>query len=109
MFKKQGYKGQLKIHERERLSDRPFGEIDRKSRFKFEVEKVPFYNVPDLTDFRLKPYVPHLTPLVPEDKKVHRLVSLDKSELKNIEKQIDAAHKGGLMHTDQFKNMNRKV
>ena len=48
MFKRQGYQGQLKINERERLSDRPFGQNSRKGRFKFEIEKVPFYNVPDL-------------------------------------------------------------
>ena len=101
MFKKQGYQGQLKINERNRLSERPFGKLNQKAKFKFEVEKVPFYNVPDLTDFKLKAYVPHMTPPVPEEMKVYRLVSLDKSAIKNIEKQIDAAHKGGLMHKDE--------
>ena len=72
MFKKQGYKGQLRIHERVRLSDRPFGELTSKGKFKFDVEKVPFYNVPDLTGFKLKPYVPYTTSMIPEDKFVER-------------------------------------
>ena len=50
-MKKQGYKGFLKIHERERLNDRPFGKHKTKGTFKFNIEKVPFYNVPDLTGF----------------------------------------------------------
>ena len=69
-LKKKGYHGQLKIHERERLSDRPFGKITRKGLFSFDLQRVPFYNVPDLTDFRLKPYVPHITPLIDPEKKV---------------------------------------
>ena len=69
-LKKQGYDGQLKINERERLSTRVFGTHSRRGKFQFEIEKVPFYNVPDLEGFKLKPYVPHNTPLIPEDLKV---------------------------------------
>mgnify|MGYP003904052221 FL=1 len=76
-MKAEGYQGQLKIRERERLSDRPFGQHTSRGKFKFEIDRVPFYNVPDLTGFKLKPYVPHLTPMVPEDKKVLRLIKLD--------------------------------
>ena len=76
-LKAQGYKGQLKIHERERLSDRPFGMITTKGKFRVDLDKVPFYNVPDLTGFLLKPYVPHTTPKVPEDIAVKRLIVLD--------------------------------
>ena len=60
-MKKQGYVGQLKIAERERLNDRPFGNHTTKGKFLFNIDKVPFYNVPDLTGFKLKPYVPHIT------------------------------------------------
>ena len=77
-LKKQGYVGQLKIHERERLSDRPFGQFNRKGKFMFELEKVPLYNVPNLHDFKLKPYVPHSTPLIPEEQKVKRQIAIDK-------------------------------
>ena len=76
-LKRQGYLGELKISERERLSDRPFGKHTRKGKFRFEIEKVPFYNVPDLTGFKLKPYVPHSTPKIDEERKVERLVTLD--------------------------------
>lgn len=75
-MKAQGYQGQLKIRERERLSNRPFGRHTSRGKFIFDIERVPYYNVPDLTDFKLKPYVPHLTPKVPEDRKVERIVHL---------------------------------
>ena len=71
-MKAQGYEGELKIRERERLSDRPFGRHTSRGKFIFDIERVPYYNVPDLTDFKLKPYVPHLTPKVPKDIKVQR-------------------------------------
>ena len=77
MLKKQGYKGWLKIHERERLSDRPFGKHSTKGSFRFDIEKVPFYNVPDLNGFKLKAYVPHMTPRIDEDKKVNMIVKID--------------------------------
>ena len=67
MFKAQGYLGRLKIRERERLSQRPFGYITKKGKFRFDIEKVPFYNVPDITGFKLKPYVPHTTPRIGEE------------------------------------------
>lgn len=57
----QGYKGELKMKENERLSQRPFGHHTRKGRFVLDIEKVPFFNIPDLTGFNLKPYVCHST------------------------------------------------
>ena len=95
-MKKQGYWGWLKIHERERLSDRPFGDFTSKGKFKFNIERVPFYNVPDLTGFKLKAYVPHLTPRVPEDKYVKRVVDIDEEMLEEIERNVDAFTKGRL-------------
>ena len=55
-YQKQGYRGELKIRDIERNSDRPFGEVSSKGRFKFNVEKVPFYNIPDLTGFKVSSY-----------------------------------------------------
>ena len=52
-YKKQGYHGQLKMRDLQRNSDRPFGRFTRKGKFIFDVEKVPFYNVPDLTNFKV--------------------------------------------------------
>ena len=76
-MKADGYLGEIKIRERERLSERPFGKHTNRGKFRFDIERVPFYNVPDLTGFKLKPYVPHLTPKIPEEKKVQRIVHLD--------------------------------
>lgn len=41
------------MRELERNSQRPFGKVSRKGHFKMDVEKVPFYNVPDLTGFKV--------------------------------------------------------
>ena len=99
-LKKQGYKGELKIHERERLSDRPFGYVTTKGKFRVDIDKVPFYNVPDLTGFYLKPYVPHTTPKVGEEIAVKRLVELDEQTLAYIEKAVEAATRGRLESRD---------
>ena len=50
-----GYKGELEIAETERLSIRPFGRFTKKGRFRVDVDKVPFYNIPDLTGFPVSP------------------------------------------------------
>lgn len=50
-LQKQGYEGQMKIKETERLSIRPFGRMSSKAAFVMDVDKVPFYNIPDLTGF----------------------------------------------------------
>ena len=83
-LKKQGYQGQLKIAERERISDRPFGRLTSKGKFRFNLQAVPFYHVPDLTDFKLKPYVPHITPKIDAAKKVTPQVILTADLLKDI-------------------------
>ena len=62
-----------RISEAERESTRPFGRHTSKGRFHFNVDLVPFYDVPDLTGFKLLPYVPHTTPKIPEDKFEHRM------------------------------------
>ncbi len=56
-YQKQGYRGEVKIREIERNSDRPFGEVNNKGRFRFNIEKVPFYNIPDLTGFKVSNYL----------------------------------------------------
>mgnify|MGYP000850923141 CR=1 FL=1 len=60
-LKKQGYEGELKLRETERLSQKPFGYHTKKGRFILDIDKVPFFNIPDLTGFNLKPYVSHAT------------------------------------------------
>jgi len=41
----------LRIQETERLSERPFGKHTRKGGFMLNIDKVPFFNIPDLTGF----------------------------------------------------------
>ena len=95
-MKAQGYEGQLKIHERERLSDKPFGYVSSKAKFRYDIEKVPFYHVPDLTGFKLKAYVPHTTPKIDPEKKVVVQHHLTDEMLAKIEEQVEAAMKGNL-------------
>ena len=52
-LKKMGYEGELRIKDTERASSRPFGDHNTKGRFRFKIEKVPFYNIPDLTGFNV--------------------------------------------------------
>ena len=56
-----------------------------------DIERVPYYNIPDLAGFKLKPYVAHSTPKVSDDIKVPRKVHLDEETLKDIETQIKNA------------------
>jgi large subunit ribosomal protein L41 len=58
------------------LSERPFGEHTRRGRFILDVEKVPFFNIPDLTGFNLKPYVAHSTGKIDPAIKEPRMVKL---------------------------------
>ena len=66
-FKNAGTFPVQRIAEAERESIRPFGKISNKGGFKMDIDLIPFYNVPDLRDFKLKPYVPHITPKVPQE------------------------------------------
>ena len=56
-----------RISEAERESLRPFGKFSKKKGFTFDIDLVPHYNVPNLEGFKLQPYVPHVTPKIPEE------------------------------------------
>mmetsp|Transcript_14366 Transcript_14366/g.16056 ORF Transcript_14366/g.16056 Transcript_14366/m.16056 type:complete len:110 (-) Transcript_14366:21-350(-) len=56
-----------RISEAERESTRPFGRLNNKGRFIFNIDLVPHYNVPELDGCKLKPYVAYVTPIIPED------------------------------------------
>ncbi|KRX04506.1 hypothetical protein PPERSA_04321 [Pseudocohnilembus persalinus] len=57
-------KGEIKqIHRLERDSKRVFG-VQGKRSFIFDVNKLPFYDVPSLNGFNLKPYVSVHTPKI---------------------------------------------
>jgi hypothetical protein len=96
---KAGYEGELRIKESERLSERPFGEHTRKGRFILDIDKVPFYNIPDLTGFNLKPYVSHATgkidPKTFEERKIHLTDDIKaeiKTTIENLPKEEVALH-----------------
>ena len=93
-LEKQGYKGELKIRETTRLSDRPFGEVNRKGQFRFDIDKVPFYNIPDLDGFNLLPYVSHSTPIIDGAKKVEREIHLSEERIAKIKEEVDNIGKG---------------
>ena len=67
---------------------------------------MPFYNVPDLTNFKLKPYVPHVTPKIPEEKMVTRQIEIDEQMIKRIDQMVEDASKGRL-ETVTKQNMKR--
>ena len=67
------------------------------------MQRVPFYNVPNLTGFKLKAYVPYSTPMIEPEKKVERQVDLTPELLEKIEDQIDRAIKGGLVPNKEAK------
>ena len=87
-LQKMGYEGELRIKDTERTSDRPFGQLDSRGRFRFRIEKVPFYNIPDLTGFNLLPYVSHNTPQIDYKLRESRRVDLDPEYLERINKRI---------------------
>merc|ERR1719362_2372865 len=87
-LKKMGYEGELRIKDTERASNRPFGHMDQRGRFRFAIEKVPFYNIPDLTGFNLLPYVSHNTPKIDFSVKEHRRIDLDPEYIEKINKRI---------------------
>ena len=82
LFKKSDEYSVQKITETERDSIRPFGSFTQFGNFKFNIDHVPFYNVPDLKGFKLKPYVAHSTPKVPNDIFEPRIDQLPSNVLK---------------------------
>ena len=66
-FKKADKFRDQRIWQETQESTRPFGRNTNKGNFLFNIDLVPLYNVPDLTGFKLKPYVPHITSKIPED------------------------------------------
>jgi hypothetical protein len=61
-----------KIRQLERESWKPFGKFT-KGGFKFDKEKVPFYDIPNIDGFELKPYVDFNAPKLNEKYLNHQL------------------------------------
>ena len=105
-LKKMGYEGELRIKDTERVSNRPFGEMTNKGRFRFQIEKVPFYNIPDLTGFALLPYVSHNTPKIDFKVKEHRRIDLDADYIAKIDKRLGEQFAGGLIVREDAEGMD---
>ena len=60
---------------------------------------MPYFNIPDLSDFKLKPYVAHGIAVVPDEIKVKKIETIDEDYRKVIEEQIKNAPKAGLATT----------
>ena len=69
-----------RIREYERQSLKPYGKFVR-SGFKFDKEKLPFYDIPDLSGFELRPYVEYNALKLSDSLKNHQTqVNKDKIE-----------------------------
>ena len=105
-LKKMGYEGELRIKDTERVSSRPFGEINQKGRFKFRIEKVPFYNIPDLTGFSLLPYVSHNTPKIDFKMRENRRIDMDPAYLEQVNKRIAEHLQEGLVVREEAETVS---
>ena len=105
-LKKMGYEGELRIKDTERVSQRPFGEINQKGRFKFRIEKVPFYNIPDLTGFNLLPYVSHNTPKIDFKMRENRRIDMDPAYLEQVNKRIAEHLQEGLVLREEAETVS---
>ncbi len=56
-----------KLNVLERNSIRPFGYFTTKGRFIRDTKRIPYFNIPDLTDFPLKPFVTWKTEKIAEE------------------------------------------
>ena len=61
-----------------------------------DIEKVPFFNIPDLTGFNLKPYVSHATAKIDPESFEMRNVSMTPELLEKIDEMIKNAPKENL-------------
>jgi hypothetical protein len=78
-----------KIKAMERMSTKPFGKLDSKRKFEMDHLRIPEYNIPDLTDFPLKPYVSYKVDKVEPDPQLLNIPrKLDRESLIKIKEQL---------------------
>lgn len=66
LLKQNTEESKYKIKHKEANSDRLFGTFTKHG-FKFDGQKVPFFNIPSLEHFKLRPYVSVHTPPVSQE------------------------------------------
>lgn len=97
------------MREAERLSEKPYGTHTKKGRFVVDIEKVPFFNIPDLTSFNLKPYVSHSTAKIDPTVFETRQVKLTPELLNKIEETIRNTPKASMtINQEETKVVNNQ-
>lgn len=76
LIKEDTQEGRNRIKMAEINSPRNYGKVGNKGQFIMDKSKLPFYDIPDLTDFKLKPFVSYHTPKLSEEIK-ERIVKMN--------------------------------
>lgn len=89
---KAGDTGMRKLHAIQRMSNTPFGKLTSKGKFIKDFQRMPIYNIPDLTDFQLKPYMTFMTEKLSEEN-TQQYESMNKQFLlDNIKTQLSLSN-----------------
>ena len=89
LIKEGSHVGKNRIAEYERNSPRMYGSVGKKGHFVMDKSKLPFFNIPDLTGFELKPYVSYHTPKLGEEVKSRMKELNDFKDEKNFGRYVN--------------------
>ena len=64
--------------------------------------------MPDLKDFKLLPYVPHITPKITDELLEPKIISIDNELRAEINKKVEEASKGELSTIKKAENMYKR-
>jgi large subunit ribosomal protein L41 len=107
----------------ERLSTTPYGKITTKGNFLLDTRRIPHYNIPDISDFALKPYVTYKTTSKPQDyQTIHHILNNDyminiikpqlyssnSEDIRNMAKEIFETEEGKKIMEEYFAKQNKK-
>jgi len=113
-----------KIQAMERFSVAPFGKHTSKGKFVLDHRRIPNYNIPDLNEFPLKPYVSYKNELMPEEfsnklemfnrdylmKNVKsQLMQSGDEKVRELAKEIFETEEGKEIIDEYFKKKERKT
>ena len=80
-----------KIKAIERLSISPYGSTTSRGHFRLDPKRIPNYNIPDLTDFKLEPYVTFKTTKLEDDQKIKKDTNFEELFKTYIKGQLTAS------------------
>ena len=113
-----------KLKALERISVAPFGQHTSKGKFVLDHRRIPNYNIPDLSEFPLKPYVSFKNELIPEEfsnklesfnrdylmKTVKtQLMQSNDEKVRELAKEIFDTEEGKEIIEEYFKKKERKT